>query len=119
MRRVVATLALALCLVGCRSEVPFTIAGDLYWTGGEGCPSSTFLVGTLVIDHDRLVLQDDQGVMTSLVWRGSYAARMAGDAVEIVDGWTVVAKSGGRYKLGGHWAPQWGGWSACGEVIPE
>jgi hypothetical protein len=119
LRRVVATLALTLCLLGCRSEVPFTIAGDLYWTGGEGCPSSAYLVGTLVIDRDRLVLQDDRGVMTGLTWRGSYRARMAGDQVEIVDGRTVVATSGHRYKLGGTWAPQWGGWWACGEVIPE
>jgi hypothetical protein len=121
MRRVAATLALALCLLGCRAEVPvrFPIGMDVYYTGGGGCTASSYLVGRLVIDHDRLVLRDDQGVMTELTWRGSYRARMAGDEVEIVDGWTVVATSGRRYKIGGNWGFPGDTFWACAEVIPQ
>jgi hypothetical protein len=99
MRLVAATLALAMCLLGCRSEVPFPIAADVYYVGAdqEGCSASTYLVGVLVIDRDRLVIQDDHGVSTSLTWRGTYSARqLAGGEVEVMNGWTVVATTGHR-----------------------
>jgi hypothetical protein len=125
MRRVVSGLAVALCLFGCSAEVPvtFPIAGDIYYTGGESCKASAYFVGLLMIDRtvepNRLVVQDDQGAKTGITWRGwGYSFRMAGDEVEVVDGWTVVATSGGRYAIGGHHAGGGGFWACAGDVRP-
>jgi hypothetical protein len=127
MRSALTTLALTLSLMGCGSEVPppFPIAADVYYTGGESCAASTYLAGLLLIDRttqpNRLVIQDDRGDKTSITWRGwGYRFRMAGDQVEVVDGWTVVATSGRRYAIGGRYEAAFHGfWACAGEVIPE
>ncbi len=119
-------VALALCFVGCQSPAagsskePVLVAGDVFFVGADagGCTGSTSIVGRLVITDDRrLVLQDDQGVNTMITWRGSFGSRMNGDEVEILDGGTVIARSGGRYRLGG--VEGFGGFWACGDVVPE
>jgi hypothetical protein len=127
MRGVAATLALALALAlaliaGGVTDAPFGIATDVLYTQGVGCTgASTYLVGVLAVDGGNLVIQDDRGVVTPLIWRGSYSARrgLLGGEVEVMDGRTVVATTGQRYKLGGAIAPEFGGrfW-ACGDVIP-
>ena len=123
MRRSLTALALALSLLGCAAEVPpsFTITADIYYTGWGGCTASTYLVGLLMIDRtvqpNRLVVHDDRGDMKAITWRGSYRFRMAGDEVEIVDGWRVVATSGRRYKIGGGTLA--GSFWACGDITSD
>ena len=125
MRRVVAGLALTVCLVGCQAEVPppFPITGDIYYTSGQSCTASAYLVGLLMIDRstqpDQLVVEDDGGDKTGVTWRGDYRFRMAGDEVEVVDGWRVVATSGRRYAIGGRHDPAFHGfWACAGDVRP-
>ena len=124
MRRVIAILLLAMAVAGCQFvQKPIFVQSDVFYVGPDsgGCvPPSTYLVARLVITDDRrLVLQDNQGVMTSVTWRGGFNVRTTDDEVEILDGSTVIAKKGGgRYKIGGRWEPSFGFW-ACGDVMPE
>ena len=121
MRRVIAIFLVALGIGGCQRPVFVTV--DVFYVGPDsgGCvPPSTYLVARLVVTDDRrLVLEDDQGAITAVTWRGSFSSRTVGDDVEILDGATVIARSGGaRYRIGGRWDASFGFW-ACGEVTPE
>jgi hypothetical protein len=111
-RRIVTTLALAMCLVGSQAgeapEPTYRLASDVIHTR---CGASVYIVGLIVVDTSgQLAIQDDEGVTTPLLW-----SVHGGD----------VPKVGHRYKIGGQYA-DWLGrtprlWACAGadNVIPQ
>ena len=126
MRRIVATFALAICLVGCgsapRPDIP--IAGDII---GSGCPAEEFVTGVLIADPTLgLAVQGDGGGKTRLVIRMTQSARWVPDAFgggtfDVLDGnGTVLATTGRSYRIGGMYASFFNGFWACADVwIPQ
>lgn len=110
MRRVTATLALGLCLIGCSaapSAAPLIMPADLI---GTRCGTGTWIVGVIVADPQsgHAAIQDDEGVVTTLLggWHNSFTPEL-----------------GRRYKLGGSIASWYDDalWLCAGpeSVIPQ
>jgi hypothetical protein len=115
-------LLLAVLAIGCGggatpslSSAPIGFALD---TTGNPCGVADHVVGQLAVDAtDAVVLRDDRGGVTQLIWsmaRG-YHPRWVGREVEILDGnGAVVAVTGHRYELGGqYWSGQPGPFWVC------
>ncbi len=107
MRRVAATLALALGLAGCGSGSAMAhMAYDLNW---EPCSAQVCVTGVIVPgEAGDPEIRDDQGVVHPLVW-GTHN--------------TAVVDWGHRYRIGGTWFNAIGGtlWACAGAdaVIPQ
>ena len=115
VRRLAATLVLALCVSGCGlfpaphdsspSGAMAHMAGDLGW---QNCPVQLWVTGVIVRDiWGHAAIRDDQGVVRSIVW-GSYN--------------TAVVDWDRRYRIGGRWFNTEDTLWACGgadAVIPQ
>ena len=110
VRRVLPTLALLVSLVGCQASTPapeptYVLAADVIHSR---CGASTFIIGLIVVDSGKLAIQDDDGVITPLLWS--------------VHG-GVVPKVGHRYRIEGQIAEWYGDalWACAGaeHVIPQ
>lgn len=105
MRRVTASLALALTLSGCGWFAP----GDpVYLLTGEplgtaGCFTS-FALGLLLEDptYGTAIHDENGGGTTPVMWRSGYTGHRVGSEVSVVDllG-NVVATTGQTYKIAG------------------
>jgi hypothetical protein len=114
MRQMTITIALATSMLACgspaRTDLSFTT--DII---GNPCPADTHVEGVLVEGtHAGTAIG-----ATPLIWPMSYSARrVAGGAVEVVDGdGTVIATTGGRYRIGGHYSTAFNGFWACAHVV--
>ena len=122
MRQLIATLVLALSLIGCgfaRPDVQFV--QDL--NDNKHCSPERFVVGQLVA-RPGLAIQDHQGVLTPLTWPSSYSLRwspglLTGQIDVLDDAGTVLATVGQRYKIGGMDFIGNGTFWACADVIPQ
>jgi len=122
MRQLIATLVLALSLIGCgfaRPDVQFV--QDL--NDNKHCSPERFVVGQLVASPG-LAIQDHQGVLTPLTWPSSYSLRwspglLTGQIDVLDDAGTVLATVGQRYKIGGMDFIGNGTFWACADVIPQ
>jgi hypothetical protein len=98
MRRVTATLALALCLLGCRSpsdQVP--LITDEAAAGG-GCILLYEVVDVVADPTSGTVVK---GGGWPLRWPKGYTAWRVGSEVEVVDrSGIAVLRTGGRYRIG-------------------
>jgi hypothetical protein len=133
MRRITASLALAMCLLGCGaaraslgaaqaspdssasgamatfdpSGPMANMAHDLDPPGVYPCPTTVWITGVIVRDgRGHAVIQDDQGVVTPLVWGTRN---------------TAVVEWGHRYRIGGGWFDDYALWACAGAdaVIPQ
>ena len=123
--RAIVVLAVAVCALGCGPAAPaatsFLLTTDV--SGGNPCTASESVTGVLVLDATLgLVIRDDLGVVTPIVWRQSDKARqLPGGDIEVLDSSeTVIATSGNRYRIGGYRPPAWDGafWACAGAIIP-
>ena len=123
--RAIVVLVIAACAAGCGSSAPaatsFLLTTDI--SGGNRCSPSEYVTGVLVHDPNLgLVIRDDQGVFTHVVWRTSDSARqLPGGEIEVLDSSeTVIAMSGRGYRIGGYAPPAWDGafWACAGVIIP-
>ena len=123
----VMALLLGLWVVGCASRtatstpVPFKMANDVI---GNPCTASKYVVGLLINDPDvGLAIQDDQGVITRIVWRMTDSGRqLPNGEVEVLDSsGTVVATTGHKYRIGGKVATFFGDafWACAGVFTPQ
>ena len=122
--RAIVVLVVAVCALGCGSSAPaatsFLLTTDI---SGNPCSATEYVTGLLVNDATRgLVIRDDQGVVTHIVWRMSDSARQRpGGEIEVLDSReTVIATSGRRYRIGGYAPPAFEGafWACAGVIIP-
>jgi hypothetical protein len=94
VRRLSATLALALCLLGCSGEPVTLLTGvdpDACYAGGE-----TGMTGRLVVDPKYGTSFNGKPVM----WPVGFTARRAGAEVEVLDAQgTVRATTGRTYHI--------------------
>ena len=123
--RAIVVLVVAVCALGCGSSAPaatsYLLTTDI--AGGQRCSASEYVTGVLVDDPTLgLVIRDDQGVATHIVWRQSDSARkLPGGEIEVLDSSeTVIATSGRRYRIGGYHVPAFNGafWACAGVIIP-
>ena len=123
--RAIVVLVIAVCALGCGSSAPaatsYLLTTDI--AGGNRCSASEYVTGVLVHDPTLgLVIRDDQGVATHIVWRQSDSARqLPGGEIEVLDSSeTVIATSGRRYRIGGYHPTAWEGafWACAGVIIP-
>lgn len=129
-RSVLLILVLAGCGPGATSRVepsleptgtPVEILTDVI---GHTCASEKYLVGLLTYDPKLgVAIQDDQGLVTRLMWPMAYSARLSpGGQVEVIDKQTVVGATGRRYKIGGSvatWSPGDPFWVCAGDVVAQ
>jgi hypothetical protein len=121
MRQLATTLVLALSVIGCGFTRPDVgLHQDLLDL--KDCFPETFIVGQLVADS-TIAIQDDRGVITSLIWPSSYSLRwspgfLTGQFEVLDDTGTLVAATGRRYRISGADFPAAGGFWACADVIP-
>jgi hypothetical protein len=116
MKRVAATLALAVVLVGCGpsfSEPSLSEPVSLITTNGspnnEGSCATVFASGPLVVDPtygtaiiDPSLHQPDTTRPIPVAWRPGFTARRLGSEVEVLDPQgNVVAITGHEYTLSG------------------
>jgi hypothetical protein len=105
--RVTATLALALCLVGCgRGEQVPLITVDAVVADGS-CVLLYQVVDVIADPTSGTPVVKGGG--EPLRWPGGYTARRAGFEVEVLDpAGTVVMTTGGRYWMcPKEWLPEW------------
>ena len=122
MRQLIATLVLALSLIGCgfaRPDVQFV--QDL--NDNKHCSPERFVVGQLVA-QPGLAIRDEQGVLTPLTWPSSYSLRwspglLAGQFEVLDETGTFLAAVGHRYKIGGVDFIGNGTFWACAQVVPQ
>jgi hypothetical protein len=95
MRRVIAALALGLCLLGCAPSVPLRIDNA---ASAEDCCLLSFMVIDVVADPTFGTVNKADGA--PLTWPPGYTGRWAGSEVEVLDpAGKVVLTTGGRYWL--------------------
>ena len=125
MKRLVTTIAVVLCLVGCGPSAGSLLTGDPL---GGGCYLATGS-GRLVVDpsYGTAIIGDGGTVdqLTVVAWRPGYTARRNGSEVEVLDPQgRVVATTGHSYIVpGGYVFPgdtTWPDlptmvWWACGD----
>ncbi len=109
MRRITATLALALCVLGCGptgEQVPLTTLE------GQTCCLLSYEVVDLVAHPTHGVVS--KGSDQPYRWQAGYTAWRVGSEVEVRDasGW-VVLRTPGRFRI----VPTWPDW-AVGEIAP-
>jgi hypothetical protein len=102
MRRVITTLSLALCLLGCTGEVKLLTGADGCYAGGE---NPTY-AGVLVPDPEYGTRIDGKG---PVMWPSGYTgSRLAEGQIAVLDGsGNVVARTGREYAIAN--APHPGG----------
>ena len=103
MRRVTATLLLALCLLGCAlagGTVKLATNEGPVSTEARGCFTFPY-TGELIVDRTHgTALEEDEGVITPLMWPPGFTARWIGSEVEVLDpAQNVVATTGQRYYI--------------------
>ena len=112
MRRGTATLALALCLVGCGSEAPpgepiHLLTGVMPFDQDECVPVQA---GQLYVDPQygaALGLPWAPDVRTPVMWPPGFTGRRVGSAVVVVDpSGNVVASTGQTYSMAGNFLYQ-------------
>jgi hypothetical protein len=134
MRRVLSTLALALCLLGCGAAAllgePFQLVTS--WEPGSAespgaCRPGWWVAGLLVFDPEygtALKVEEGDYLATKgstmpVLWWPTFTGRRLGDEVTVLgpDG-NVVAMTGRRYRIQGSFEEV--GFIACGdEVTPK
>ena len=98
MRRIAATLALALCVLGCSGsrgeQVPLITEGG----GGDGCVLLYEVVDVIADPTFGTVIK---GGGWPLRWPTGYTAWGVGTEVEVLDrSGKVMLRTGGRYRIG-------------------
>jgi hypothetical protein len=128
MKRVAATLALSLVVLGCSEPVQLITAPVGVWD--DGC--FTFAAaGRLIVDpeYGTAIVEELQGGTSTVAWRPGFRARRVGPEVEVLDPrGNVVARTGRRYVIAGGYVDEgsYGGWPglpkpvfmACDTVLP-
>jgi hypothetical protein len=123
VRRITASLALALCLLGCGSVVLPWDRVELLTSDGPNLCYTSETGGPLIVDRTNGTAIDsgDPTAPVPVMWPRGFSGRWAGSEVEVLDpDGTVVATTGRSYRIGGGSAgedPRV--WLACGWVIEQ
>jgi hypothetical protein len=126
MKRVAATLALSLVVLGCGEPVQLITAPA--W--GDGCFMNS-ATGRLIVDpvYGTAIVFEPQGGTLPVAWRPGFRARRVGLEVEVLaPRGNVVATTGKNYNIAGGYVEEGssGGWPglptgvfmACDTVLP-
>jgi hypothetical protein len=131
--RDVATLALAMCLVGCDTATRMGEPVQLL-TGGQPFDRATcetyFAVNWMIVDprYGTAVIDSNLNMAIPVMWRPGFTGRRSGSDVVVLDpSGTVVAQTGRGYRIQGtYWPPlddtapaSSTVWYACGSVEPS
>jgi hypothetical protein len=125
MRRIATTLALALCLLGCGSEVlPWDRVDLLTNTGNPPSPYcyTAAFGGPLIVDRTYgTAITDPEGSIgpVPVMWPVGFTGRRVGSEVEVLDlDGMVVATTGRTYEIrGGFEGREPRVWLYCGGVF--
>ena len=119
MRRAAPTLVLALSVIGCGYVEPSAnFAKDL--NDNKNCVPEKFLTGELT---DAMALSTQEEGLRALIWPSSFKIAWAPGFIghwEVRnDQGVIVAKSGGRYRIGGvEFVAAGDAFWACGQITP-
>lgn len=119
MRRAAATLVLSLSLIGCGYAAPsVNIAQDL--NDNKNCVPEKFLTGELT---DVVAFATQEEGLRALIWPSSFRITWAPGFIghwEVRnDQGVIVARSGGRYRIGGvEFVAAGNAFWACGPITP-
>jgi hypothetical protein len=110
MRRIVTTLVLGLCLLGCASKAPpgdpiQLLTGAMPFDADE-CPDSA-LAQLLVDPQYGTALAEYGGSRTPVMWRPGFTGRRVASEVVVLDPTgNVVAITGNSYRIAGNYLYQ-------------